>query len=179
MLKSIGTCAGTFMLIVSGAANAALLDFRFMGTGPGGAADVRFSLDSLQAPSFVIDGSVAVYNFNGGGLFTPQGETGGVVAFYDSARNGGLDIGDQVSFYFDAEGDQVFSGTAEAPTFRTGTWRFFDSFYGGPTSVDYTLTIADPAAAAAPEPATWGLMAVGFGLAGASMRRRRTAVSYA
>lgn len=34
-------------------------------------------------------------------------------------------------------------------------------------------------AAAVPEPATWALMAVGFGLLGATMRRRKTVVRYA
>jgi len=52
----------------------------------------------------------------------------------------------------------------------------------------YTLAAADlpahshalPAIAAVPEPATWGMMLLGFGLAGASMRRRRsTTVTYA
>lgn len=37
-----------------------------------------------------------------------------------------------------------------------------------------TVDVAAPAAV--PEPATWGMMVLGFGLAGAAVRRRRTAV---
>ena len=37
----------------------------------------------------------------------------------------------------------------------------------------------ESAVAAVPEPATWALMAVGFGLLGATMRRRKTVVRYA
>lgn len=45
---------------------------------------------------------------------------------------------------------------------------------GGFISVDTTIENL------VPEPATWGLMLLGFGLAGASMRRRRAiAVTYA
>lgn len=179
MLKSVRLCVASLLLTASAASEAALLNFRFTGTGPNGPADVRFSMDSAREPSFVVGGNVAVFNFEGGGLFTPNGETGGVVQFYNAARNGGMDVGDRQSFYFEGEGEQVFSGTAEAPIFRTGTWRFVNSFFGGPNSVDYTLTISDPAAAAVPEPASWALMLVGFGLAGASVRRRRTAVRYA
>lgn len=51
---------------------------------------------------------------------------------------------------------------------------------GGPSSLFGTVTIN--AAAAVPEPASWGLMIAGFGLAGAALRRRakvRTAVTFA
>lgn len=41
---------------------------------------------------------------------------------------------------------------------------------------NYAITISD-AAAAVPEPATWGLMAAGFGLIGAAARRRRVAAA--
>jgi hypothetical protein len=41
------------------------------------------------------------------------------------------------------------------------------------TGVNFTVTTED-AAAAVPEPATWGMMLVGFGLVGAGMRRRQS-----
>lgn len=41
------------------------------------------------------------------------------------------------------------------------------------------VAIAPADVAAVPEPATWGMMLLGFGLAGTSMRRRRCAVTYA
>lgn len=57
----------------------------------------------------------------------------------------------------------------------------------GLNASNYTLTLGDGSVANAsadgftgggvPEPATWGLMIVGFGLAGATLRRRRTVVA--
>jgi hypothetical protein len=58
------------------------------------------------------------------------------------------------------------------------------SGYGNNDVGDYTITFSGPGStsfnpivAAAPEPATWGMMIVGFGLAGASLRRRRRGAS--
>jgi len=51
-----------------------------------------------------------------------------------------------------------------------------NSFIGntdGPAGVTYTVSQVS----AAPEPATWAMLILGFGLAGATLRRRRTAVS--
>jgi len=44
--------------------------------------------------------------------------------------------------------------------------------------VNYTLTITE-AAAAVPEPATWGLMLAGFGVVGAGLRSRRRSTTVA
>jgi PEP-CTERM motif len=43
-------------------------------------------------------------------------------------------------------------------------------------SVDYVALLGD-VAGAVPEPSTWGMMIAGFGIVGASMRRRRQAVA--
>jgi len=51
------------------------------------------------------------------------------------------------------------------------------SSFGGRSSTLIKLTA--PAAAAVPEPATWAMLIGGFALAGASMRRRKTAVAFA
>ena len=40
----------------------------------------------------------------------------------------------------------------------------------------YVAPITPPVVAAVPEPATWGMMILGFGLIGAAMRRRRPVV---
>ena len=42
-----------------------------------------------------------------------------------------------------------------------------------------TATIYRQFATAVPEPATWGMMILGFGLVGGSLRRRKTKVSFA
>ncbi|MEG3125743.1 PEPxxWA-CTERM sorting domain-containing protein [Sphingomonas sp. GB1N7] len=37
----------------------------------------------------------------------------------------------------------------------------------------------DPSSGAVPEPATWGMIIVGFGLTGAAIRRRRAEIAFA
>jgi hypothetical protein len=45
----------------------------------------------------------------------------------------------------------------------------------GKTKVKATFALSGPTGGAVPEPATWGLMITGFGMAGGMLRRRRTA----
>jgi PEP-CTERM motif len=49
----------------------------------------------------------------------------------------------------------------------------FTTTGGDGYSVDYVALLGTPATGAVPEPATWGMMLVGFGAVGATMRRRR------
>ena len=46
-------------------------------------------------------------------------------------------------------------------------------------SVAFAATGVAALPTAVPEPASWAMMAGGFGLAGATMRRRRTAIRFA
>lgn len=72
-------------------------------------------------------------------------------------------------------GPQLFSGSSRAPTLQAGT---FDLF-GGPGDATGRLTVTT-VAAAIPEPGTWSMMAIGFGVVGLAMRRRKiaTRISY-
>lgn len=63
------------------------------------------------------------------------------------------------------------AGYFTAPTTFTGTYSLFGVQGSG------TFTILPTAAV--PEPATWGMMIAGFGLAGAAMRRRRATIAFA
>jgi hypothetical protein len=45
--------------------------------------------------------------------------------------------------------------------------------YGFETTANTGITATESVASVIPEPATWGMMIIGFGLVGASMRRRR------
>jgi hypothetical protein len=56
---------------------------------------------------------------------------------------------------------------------RTTNTETFDTF--GQFSSQGTITISDGSTPGVPEPATWGLMIMGFGGAGAALRRRRMA----
>lgn len=51
--------------------------------------------------------------------------------------------------------------------------------YGASVNATFKLLALDTGAGAVPEPATWGMMIMGFGLAGATLRRRRTAATFA
>jgi hypothetical protein len=63
-------------------------------------------------------------------------------------------------------GPQLFTGTVEAPTFKTGTFALDDGAE--------TLTISAAAGGGGvPEPASWTLMVLGFGGLGAALRQRR------
>ena len=69
----------------------------------------------------------------------------------------------------------LYFTAAEAGSF---TFNIFsdDTDDFGPLLDSVTLDIS-PAATAVPEPATWGLMLLGFGLAGAALRRRHAAAA--
>ena len=93
-------------------------------------------------------------------------QVGTLVFYRDDLWNGGLcgSSDGLVCDLFVGIGPQVFSGTTLEPTFLSGTYGF---------APGYRLTISN----AVPEPATWAMMIVGFGLVGLSARRRREAVA--
>ena len=66
--------------------------------------------------------------------------------------------------------DLNFSVTGDTLTVTHGS--FLDQS-GHPETFTANFTFDGPVASAAPEPATWGMMLVGFGTMGASMRYRR------
>ena len=85
------------------------------------------------------------------------------------------------------EGQQIFNGL---PSFTTGDLLlanlrrnqalFIDSAGPNETRINFTITNAGFfALSAVPEPATWAMMTLGFGLIGFSMRRARSARRFA
>lgn len=87
--------------------------------------------------------------------------------FYTAAGGGGLDVigtfGDGF-FRVSPAGPSVFSGTVDAPTFVVGEYDF-DSDFEFPTNRSYHPSITSDLGTV-PEPATWAMMIVGFGLSG-------------
>ena len=89
------------------------------------------------------------------------------LTFYTAANDGGLFTtggGYQAVRY---QGDALFSGSVDHPTFLPGIFAVRDDQIGNTELVEITSVTA------APEPSTWGMMILGFGLAGARLRPRR------
>lgn len=82
-----------------------------------------------------------------------------LIAFFTEAAGGG---------FSEFVGPQVFSGPTAMPTILTGT-------FVSRSNNAIRATITD-VAAAIPEPATWTMLLVGFGLIGAATRYRRKGV---
>ena len=98
------------------------------------------------------------------------GETDGVT-FWGLASWGTLNWNNTTTLLNFASGYQLRVDLEEASeTFNGGAFTNFHPGIqnGADVKANFTLT-------AVPEPATWGMMIMGFGLAGAVMRRRRTA----
>jgi hypothetical protein len=133
-----------------------------------GAYNAAFSIDQSRInPPSTFDGNQFIVDAVAG-TFAGAARTANSVTFNVTSFNGGLNI-ELDGEFFDFRGPQLFSGTTQMPTFLTGSFALTDNNDSSRTA---TLQITDGAVAAIPEPATWGMMFLGFGMAGYSMRRR-------
>jgi hypothetical protein len=142
----------------------------------------RRLLDFLGGTSdsglYVLNSRLNFYPITTGGTAPFAANTPATLVF---TRNG---AGDSVGY---VNGVQMISFTNASETALTSTLRLFrdDGIENSAGSVDYVriydtaLTAAEvqsltppSVAGAVPEPATWAMMIIGFGLMGASMRRR-------
>jgi hypothetical protein len=127
-----------------------------------------FLLDSSPTPDFVADDFLfAITQVRG----FPNSADGFADISFFRGQFGGLlvskDNNGFVDYLLDAVGPQLYSGTEAAPTFAAGIYQL----EGLSTPGQFTLTIS-----AVPEPSTWGMAIVGFGIAGTALRRRRAKV---
>jgi hypothetical protein len=116
--------------------------------------------DSFPGTSSGVNGTTELFNGGTSFLLAPSGggTSSAVVNSYQNSLG--------TSFTFDAVQSNFTVDSLGAP-----------SLYVDRASLDYVL--ANPLAAV-PEPATWAMMIVGFGLVGAGMRRRaRVTITYA
>jgi hypothetical protein len=174
---------------------------------PAAAADVRFTITNDLAPGsvswllpeaptpsfgvpdyfFGLDGPV-IGTYQGAAegdgqvlfevfAFLVAGAGGGLSSFAFIALDDGGPPDFNIPYGFELIGDQLFTGTTDAPTFRLGTFTLVDACFCNPGVGTYSLTISaagsDPVAV--PEPATWTLLILGFGGIGALLRRRALA----
>lgn len=90
------------------------------------------------------------------------------LTFYEFGQGGGFSItrvytGMGIRYY----GAQLFGGALDAPVFSPAIFTLDNDFF--PSSSTLTITPQG----AVPEPATWMMLSMGFGLAGAAVRQRR------
>jgi hypothetical protein len=145
------------VLLTSGVANAALLQFTVTG-----GYTASWQMDANPAPDVGADGEYfTVWDVEGfdDALFGVAD-----ISFFSTAAGGGLGIEDFYGFavLLLTDGPQLYTGTEDNPFFTLGTFALTE--YQGTDT--YTLTIAavDAPPASVPEPATGALLLGGLAL---------------
>ncbi len=138
--------------------------------------DEVFNLTASNFFGYSVDALVDTTDFDGGGIFTAannpntQGPAGSTTT---ASRNGS---GSVVRADFGANGLEAANQTSATYIFRTNAINY--NFGGTFTTQDGSVAQrANFQPIGVPEPATWGMMILGLGLAGAAMRRRRQSVT--
>jgi len=159
--KALLATAALVSLSAAMPASAATLVYNFTASSPQ-ATSFSFSLDNTAAPISVNSDSFvhSISSFKQNGT---ADNTVTAAEFYDQAFGGGLIVSGNTLY-----GQPLYSGTLASPTLLTGNFTLFST--SAQTNAVGTLNVM---AAAVPEPATWAMMLVGFGMMGASMRYRR------
>lgn len=160
---------GALLSLVS-AAPASADPLRYTVTGSNGVF-ARFVVDSHPTPDPLTLESYAFFLFDVPGTYADGSTTAGL-SFYDDSVFGGISIVTWNQQTLDLSGISLFTGPSSAPTlFAFGPTQFTE--YQG--TATYTIT----AEAGVPEPASWAMLLIGTGLAGAGIRRRRAQLAFA
>ena len=146
-------------------ADATLLRYVLTGTNGYGAIEyAQFDIDTNRLPDDYELG-VGFAFFSLAGTYTYNTETIYLddMYFYSADYDGGIFGESNITA---TDGPQLYTGPENAPTLLTGTFALTDYYWHSPL----TLTVTE--IPSAPEPLTWAMMAGGFALTGAAMRRR-------
>lgn len=163
----------------TGAGNFATAPSLVPGLGAG-AFTFTFTLPQSPTPAIPnpVDGSA--FTVNGVDATFTQGATSttlaNMFAAFTTANSGGFLLGTSQTQIllspFTAQ--QVFTGTADAPTFVVGSYAVTDNDVAAQGTVTGAFTVSPAAASTVPEPSTVALVAAGAaGLAAVARRRRR------
>ncbi len=180
-MKHLRYAAALLASTVCGSAGAETLQYTLNGTTSDGLVEfASFQIDSNPIP---LANNIGPDGFRVKfipGIFQIGSQTLTIqdLQFFTADGGGGffsLDPTDKVgdSIFLNLGPDQLFDGPPSTPTLLTGTFGLFD--YG--TGANVLLSVA-----AVPEPATWAMMILGFGVIGVAVRRRtqvRTSVAFA
>jgi hypothetical protein len=124
--------------------------------------------DNVEVLSFSVSGSPDGHDETSFWYFFPTVDYDGpevdTVTFYSESAFGGFAFLSEGEETLNLGGDQLFSGSTDAPTFQSGT--VFGDAEGDGTNAFYAVS-------AAPEPATWLMMILGFGAVGFALRQDR------
>ena len=137
------------------------------------AADTAFAFEFMIDPTLPANPTNAVSNFR----YTLGGSdaavTLGDVTFYTQGSGGGLQLQFGSGALLAGWGTSLLGSDGRLALLGNGPLDFAADDAGGSGWV----TVTEAAAAVVPEPASWALMILGFGLAGAALRRRSVATA--
>lgn len=173
----------------------ALTASAFAAAAPAWAAPLLFQISGDQTYAFIIDSNPVPSNVSDGkGFFTISNVAGtfganGLFAnasFFRTgaaAQDGGIELDIPGGNFFFAGTvflapenqkfpGQLFIGTLSAPIFKLGEFVLLDQ-----TGTKQRLSISAAPLSAVPEPATWAMMLLGFGMVGFGLRRRAARVT--
>lgn len=123
-------------------------------------------IKGLQETTFFFAGGTDAF----GGIFNLEpGGRGQGLEFTLNLTGGGTEVAGRLRN--EAPG---FFGFTSTNRFDSVTWRGFDDINGSAETFNLDNAQFGNLSAAVPEPASWGLMMIGFGIVGAGMRSRRT-----
>jgi hypothetical protein len=146
---------------MAGSAQATLLNFNL--ARDNNSLHLSWQLDSNPVPDLLYDGGYVgfvVYNiptYLNGMLYSSN------INFSSLSSGGGVGS----SLGVGPQGPQLYIGSESAPTILIGNYALSDG-----TAWNLSISAAN-ISPTVPEPATWGMMLVGFGLVGGAMRRGR------
>lgn len=166
MKRAIMVLASVAVVALStSSANAAPLSFDF--SGPSGTA--VFQLDSNPTPDFssTFIGSDQFGFNNVAGTFGGIAGTASTISFGRGSIFSSFSITAPNLGFTQFSSPTLFTGSQTMPTFSTGSFTLVNPFFG-----NGTLNISS-VQAAVPEPASWAMMIMGFGVVGLAMRRRQ------
>lgn len=155
-------------------------------TAPATAAVYSFVLSGTDSATFQLPARPTPDSFFDPISFTILGVSGTFngapltfdLGFVTTQFAGGfsLSVGDDV--LVNTIGEQLFTGSAEAPTFKLGTFAMTDA---NSLPGNWSLTISDqplPGGDPVPEPESWLMLLSGFFAIGATLRAGRVSVEY-
>ena len=170
----VSTSVAVLAFACSSAASAVPLLFNF--SGPSGTA--VFQLDSNPTPntSTAFLGSTQFSFTNVAGTFGGVTGTASTISFGSGSIYSSFSLTAPNLGFTQFSNPTLFTGPQTSPTFLIGSFTLINPFFGNGS------LIISAAPGAVPEPAMWGMMILGLGMVGGSLRRRRnvtTWVSYA